>query len=37
MSIADSIVADHKGTIELAAREGSGTRVTIRLPLDLNA
>lgn len=37
LSIADGIVADHKATIELAAREGSGTRVTIRLPLDLSA
>jgi len=36
LSVADGIVADHKGSIELISRPESGTRVSIQLPLDLD-
>ena len=36
LSIADGIVADHKGSIEVVSPAESDTRVSIRLPLDLD-
>ncbi len=36
LSVADGIVADHKGTIELINRAECGTQASIKLPLDRN-
>ena len=37
LSIVDRIIKEHKGSIQISSKEGEGTEVKIRLPVDLEA